>query len=393
MKKIMHIVQSPGGVERYIQMLLKHIDTTKYENIMVCSRDYDAEYYKPYVTVFEHVDMGREISPVHDLKAVWAVRRLIKKYKPDIIYCHSSKAGAIGRAANFCINNKVVYNPHGWAFNMECGNQKRMLYRIVEHILAKMTDRIIAISDYEKESAIENHICKSEKLKVIYNGIDMAEYEKNIERFEISRPDLDIPENAYVIGFVGRLTKQKAPDVFIRAAAQIKQQIPQAYFLMVGNGEEQEQIMQLVTDSGLQDCVHITGWVDNPMEYVMLFDQAMLLSRWEGFGLVLAEYMWAGKPIVATQINAIPNLITDGVNGLLVEKDNVEEVSKAAIRIYKNKELAQRLCNNGKQIVAGRFSVERVVREHEKLFEEICPKDIVCSLGNDRQINDNKLAH
>lgn len=368
MKKIMHIVQSPGGVERYIQMFLKYIDTEKYENILVCSGEYEQSYYEKYTSAFEYVDMVREINPLSDLKAILHVRKLIKKYKPDIIYCHSSKAGAIGRIADLGIRNKIIYNPHGWAFNMACGNKKKMLYRWIERFLACFTNCIIAISDYEKESAVANCICKPEKIQVIYNGIDLDFYAKEITDCSVTRVDLGISGDAYVIGFVGRLSKQKSPDVFIKAAAKIKKRIPQAYFLMVGNGEEREQTEQLITELGLWDCVHITGWVDNPMEYVMLFDQAMLLSRWEGFGLVLAEFMWAKKPVVATRVDAVPNLIQDGVNGLLVEKDDVDAVVAAAVRIYEDKRLAEQLCEKEKQVVLERFSIKRVVEEHERLF-------------------------
>ena len=173
MKRIMHIVQSPGGVERYIQMFLKYIDKNKYENVLVCSEDYSKEYYLDYVSAFEYVKMIREVDIVCDLKSIINVRKFIKKYKPDIVYCHSSKAGAIGRIANVGLHNRVIYNPHGWSFNMECSRKKKNFYQWVERWLAKLTHSIIAISDYERESALEKHICKPEKIKVIYNGIDI----------------------------------------------------------------------------------------------------------------------------------------------------------------------------------------------------------------------------
>lgn len=369
MKRIMHIVQSPGGVERYIQMFLKYIDKSKYINILVCSQDYNKEYYLDYVSAFEYVEMIREVDPISDFKSIVNVRKFIKKYKPDIVYCHSSKAGAIGRIADIGLHNRVFYNPHGWSFNMECSRKKKAFYQWVEHWLARLTYSIIAISDYERESALENHICKPEKIKVIYNGIDLDDYDQKFSNYHLTRKDLNIPEEAYVIGYVGRLSKQKAPDIFIRAAAKIKEKISDAYFLMVGAGEEQLRIEQLIAEFKLQDCVHITGWVDNPIEYVMLFDQAMLLSRWEGFGLVLAEYMWAKKPIVATKVDAIPELITDGFNGLLVEKDDVKAVEEAALRIYKDKKLSEKMCEEGKRIVVERFSMQRVIIEHDNLFE------------------------
>ncbi len=177
-KKIMHIVQSPGGVERYINMFLKNMDLSKYDNILVCSLDYDRKKYENFVYAFEYVDMKREINLKSDLSAIVHIRKIIKKYNPDVVYLHSSKAGAIGRIANLGFKNRSLYNPHGWAFNMNCSSIKKKIYLYIEKLLAPLCTLIIAISDFEKDCAIENKVCKSEKIKVIYNGIDIDEYEE-----------------------------------------------------------------------------------------------------------------------------------------------------------------------------------------------------------------------
>ena len=124
-------------------------------------------------------------------------------------------------------------------------------------------------------------------------------------------------------------------------------------------------------DNGLSDNLHITGWVDNPMSYVELFDVACLLSRWEGFGLVLPEYMMASKPIVASKVDAIPNIIRDGENGLLVEVDDDIGASKAVLRIYREDELRNRLVAQGMEDVHNRFNARRVSEEHGILFENM----------------------
>lgn len=369
-KKIMHIVQSAGGVERYILMLLKNMDLFKYEHILVCSYDYKEEDYSELVTAFEHVNIVRQISIKSDFKAIFHVRRLIKKYKPDIIYMHSSKGGAIGRIANIGIKNNSIYNPHGWAFNMDIGDIKRAIYRWSERLLSPFCDVIIAISDYEKESAIKNKICSLNKIKVIYNGIDINEYEKKKETYSLTRECLEIPNEAYIIGTVGRLSKQKAPDVFIKAAELIKKEIPEAFFVMVGDGDMNCEIKSLVNKLGLNDSVLITGWVNDPIKYVKLFNQAMLLSRWEGFGLVLAEYMLAGKPIIATDVDAIPNLIRNRENGLLVKKDDIHAIVKASIEVYQNKKLRNSMIVDGFNVVHNRFDIKRVALEHDILFNK-----------------------
>ena len=122
---------------------------------------------------------------------------------------------------------------------------------------------------------------------------------------------------------------------------------------------------------------YITGWTENPIEAMKLFDQAVLLSRWEGFGLVLAEYMTLEKPIVATAVDAIPDLITDYENGLLVEPDSPEKSAAAICEIYENKELKYKLINNGKMRVNAFFDISRVANEHERLIVKIYGRERV----------------
>ena len=117
--KILHVAQAAGGVDRYIRMLLKYLDKDKFENVLVCSQDFHEEDYRDLVDSFEQVEMTRAIGG-NDLRAIKEVRTLIKKYNPDIVYAHSSKAGAIARVADIGLKNHCVYNPHGWAFNMRC---------------------------------------------------------------------------------------------------------------------------------------------------------------------------------------------------------------------------------------------------------------------------------
>lgn len=370
-KKVLHIAQSAGGVERYIRMFLENVDDSLYSNILLCSYDYNKEDFRGTVDEFIQIDMKREISAISDLDSISKIRRIIKELEPDIIYCHSSKAGALGRIANIGLNNKVIYNPHGWAFNMQCSSKKRTVYKWIEKILARITTAIVAISDYEKESAIQQDVCSESKIKVIYNGIDINKFDTMKEDYTITRELLGIPEDAYVIGAVGRLSKQKAPDIFFKVAEKVSREIDKVHFLWVGDGEDRDQIEALIKEYNLHNCTHITGWVQNPLEYIQLFDQAALVSRWEGFGLVLTEYMYAKKPIVATKIDAIPNLIQHGKNGLLCEVDDVDGIAEAMMKIYEDKQLAKDLGKSGNLIVRQKYSIERVVCQHYNLFEQV----------------------
>ena len=367
--KILHVAQAAGGVDRYIRMLLKYLDKEKFENILVCSQDFHREDYDTLVDYFEQIDMTRSIG-IHDLKSIGEVRKLIKQYDPDIVYAHSSKSGAITRVADIGLRNHCVYNPHGWAFNMRCSKKRKQIYTAIEKVAAPFCDKIICISDAEKQSALEKNICKEEKLQVIFNGVDIETYEKEAHG-KIKRSDLNIPEDAFVVGMVGRISPQKAPDIFIQMAKLVKDKVPNSHFIIVGNGNQESEIRKYAKDNELSDCLHITGWVDNPMSYVELFDVACLLSRWEGFGLALPEYMMAGKPIVASKVDAIPNIIRNGENGLLVSVDDVANASAAVLRIYSENGLKETLVAQELKDVHIRFDVRRVSEEHEKLFESI----------------------
>ena len=378
---ILHIAEAPGGVERYLVTLLTKLKqnySDVFEQILVCSEAYDREKFKDLVDEIECVrEMQNAIQPVRDLKAIQKVRKLIKKFQPDIVYCHSSKAGAIGRIANMGLKNGqgkhvyCIYNAHGWAFNMKGTSPKKLFaYVLIEKMLAPLADCIVCISEFEKKSALDHGICykNTAKLKVIYNGIDFTEYNSV---HIIDRNQLGIPSDAFVVGTTGRLAKQKAPDVFVKAAAEIKKIIDNAYFVIVGDGALLEETEELIHELGLENSFLITGWVNNPLDYIGNFDVAMLLSRWEGFGLVLPEYMITGKPIVATKVDAIPELIQDEVNGLLVDMDDFNGAADSVIRLKEDLELRSRLIENGKRIVRERFDVERVGREHSELFRGI----------------------
>ena len=367
--RILHIAQAAGGVDRYIRMLLKYLDKDKFENVLVCSQDFHKEDYDGLVDAFEQIEMNRAIG-VNDLKSIGKVRKLIKRYNPDIVYAHSSKAGAIARVADVGLKNRCVYNPHGWAFNMRCSAKKKAMYTAIEKMAAPFCDKIICISDAEKQSALDKKICREDKLQVIFSGVDIETYENGVHG-AVKRRDLNISDDAFVVGMVGRMSPQKAPDVFVKMAKRVKDKVPNAHFIIVGNGNQEAEIRKYAEDNGFSDSLHITGWVDNPMSYVELFDAACLLSRWEGFGLALPEYMMAGKPIVASRVDAIPNIIRDGENGLLVEMDDDIGASEAVLRIYWDKSLKDKLVLQGMEDVHNRFNARRVSEEHEILFENM----------------------
>lgn len=356
--RVLHVAECIGGVDRYLRSLLKYSNC---ENIMILSQLYKKEDFEELADHVEIMYMTHGIG-LSALKEARELREKIKKYKPDVVYAHSSIAGAITRMACVGLKVKVVYNPHGWSFNME--SRKKSFFIVVERLMAYFCDAIICISEAEKVSALREKISKEDKLHVIENGIDIAEYkEESVE--------LPIPEDAFVVGMVGRICRQKAPDVFARMAGEVQKQIKNAYFIIVGDviegaAEERKEIENLAKKLGVK--LFITGWVNNPLAYMSRFDVGCLLSRWEGFGLAIPEYMLTGTPIVATKVDAIPYLINDGENGFLVEKDDWQGAAEKVTELAKDENKRNKIIENGLKTIKERFDARRVSKECEELY-------------------------
>lgn len=370
MKKIrvLHVAQCAGGVDRFLKSLIINIDKEKFENILICSNDFSFDNYKDLVLEFYQIDMQRNVS-LRDLVYIFKVRKLIKQIKPDIVYAHSSKAGVIARIADIGLKNKIIYNPHGWAFNMRCTTYKRLFYAFIEKVCSHLCDKIVCVSDSEKLSALRWHICKDCKIRVIYNGIDIDEYRNRIYRS--SKTDLGIPESSFVVGMVGRIAEQKAPDIFVKVAEIVKQRIQNAFFVIVGDGPLLNEIKDQIHNSNLDSSFLITGWCSDPLEYSRFFDVSCLFSRWEAFGLVLAEYMLLRTPIVATKVDAIPNLIKDHENGLLISEDSYREAAIDIFELHDNEVLKKKLINRAYRDLVKRFDVKLTVNNHMQLFNEL----------------------
>lgn len=368
MTRVLHIAEAAGGVERYLQSLFKFNDNNKVENIVLTSQQYSENSFGNDVVKHSIISMTHNIELRKDIQAIVSIRKYIKEVNPDIVYAHSSKAGALTRIASIGLNNKVIYNPHGWSFNMRFSARKRRFYRLIEKFLSSLTDEIVCISKDEVNSALKNKICKSDKLRLIYNGVDIDQIKSSKG---IDKESLNIPKDAFVIGQVGRLSNQKAPDTFVKAAIEIKKAIPNAFFLMIGDGDEAHKINRLIKENNLQDSFLITGWVDNPADYVKVMNVGTLLSRWEGFGLVLPEYMIGKIPVVANSVDAIPEIVKDGKTGHLVEVDNPNQVVDKIINIHTQPDESNRIIKNAYQFAKEQFNAKRVAEQINKLYEVV----------------------
>ena len=354
-------------------MFLKNFKNENYENILIVSQDYEERLndFKKYVNDIYVVPMIRDIKLKQDIKSTIEVRKLLKQIKPDILYLHSSKAGAYGRIAMlFNRKTKILYNAHGWYFNADMSSKKKKIIALIEKILAVRTDKIINISKSEYDSAIKYKIAPKRKMCIIENGIDFKKFEGCNKYREETRKKYNIKDDETVIGVVGRLSKQKDPMTTIKAFNEIYNKNKNVKLMYVGSGNLAEEVLKYAKENNLQHLVTITGWVDNAEKYIPAFDIAILPSRWEGFGLALIEYMACNKPIVASNIGGIANIITNEKNGLLFEVSNYGDLSKQIECLIEDEEKVKNIIKENK-IYRKNYDINLLVKKHEKIFEEV----------------------
>jgi len=355
--KVVHIAESIGGIDRFLRCLMKYANHEEFENIMILSHLYEGRGFEELADTVDITDIPHSMG-IKAIKAARRIRKKIKKYNPDIVVAHSSIAGGITRIACLGLKCKVVYNPHGWSFNMD--SPRKRAFILIERFLAHFCKKIVCISEAEKKSALREKIDKKDKFQVIYNGIDLE---------ETVTGEVNLPSDRFIVGMVGRICKQKAPDIFVKMANEVRKHVDNAYFVIVGDVleasyEEKKELKRIAKELG--GNLLITGWVDNPLDYVSKFDVGCLFSRWEGFGLAIPEYMFLGVPIVATRIDAIPFLIRDGETGYLIDKDDWKTAAMKVLEAKDNKMMSER-----ERIEVKRFDARRVAKEYETLFKEL----------------------
>lgn len=373
MKKIVYIAQSAGGVAEYLYMLLSNMNSTKYDNILIVSEDYknQIDRFKKLVTKIYFVPMTREIEAKSDIRAIIKIRKLLKQIKPNIVYLHSSKAGAIGRMALlFNFKTKIIYNAHGWYFNAKISKRKKKIFALIERILAVKTNKIINISKNEYNSALLYKISKKEKQCIIENGIDFKKFENCNEYRNETRKKYSLGNDIILIGQVGRMSEQKDPFTAIKAFNDLCQNYKNVKLMFVGDGDLKENIIDYAEQNGIRDKIIITGWVENVQKYIPAFDIAILPSKWEGFGLAIVEYMACEKPIIASNVGGITNIIENEKNGYLIQSENHMELSNRMKELIDNMKIREKFIDENKKIL-DKYEIKNVVKKHEILFKNL----------------------
>ena len=317
-------------------------------------------------------ELGREVSPLNDLKATLKMYRLIRRTRPHIVHTHMAKAGTAGRvAAKLARVPIIVHTFHGHTFHSYWGPIKSKVFLQIERTLGAMTDRVIAITDAQKADIAHYGVAPLDRIATIPLGLEiepMLDAEQHRGRL---RAELSIDADRPLIGIVARLVPIKAHEVFLEAAVQIRAASPGASFLIIGDGERRAELESMAQQFGIADSTRFLGWRGDMREVYADLDVVTLCSNNEGSPVALIEALAAARPVVSTRVGGVPNVVHDGENGLLVPPRDPTAFADAVLTLLREPARAARFGENGRRTVFPRHSSSRLVQDVERLYLEL----------------------
>jgi glycosyltransferase involved in cell wall biosynthesis len=310
----------------------------------------------------------------HDVGATVALRRVIRGFGgADVLHGHSSKAGALARLGRWSRARHVVYTPHAWyTQNPALGAVSRGAYRLIERALSVVTDRIISVSRDEAEHAVQLGIGRR-KLVLIENGIEAWTPEQVACARAATRARLGIAADDVVVGFLGRLVTQKAPDVTMRVFQRLLDSRPTTRVVLAGDGPEREPVRALMDELGIADRV-LTLPAAIGADVIPAFDVFLMTSRYEGFPYVLLEALAAGCAIVTTRVGGVTDCVVEGVNGGIVDTLDPERISRAVLTIVNDPARLSAMRAQARERAA-LFSLDRMLDRTADLYRSLHETD------------------
>ncbi len=320
--------------------------------------------------------LHREISPLYDTLSVVRIVSLIRRFRPHILHTHTAKAGAIGRFAAVAAREArppvIVHTFHGHVLRGYFGPARTRAFREIERLLALATTRLVAVGPEVRDDLVELGVAPPEKFSVIRLGIDL---DSRIAGSDTSRAELrqlfGVPDERFVVGWIGRMTPIKRLQDALLAFRGLRARGVAATLCIVGDGPERDAIERRARELGIVRDTLFVGYQRDVARYYDFLDAFLLPSGNEGTPVVAIESLAARRPVVATAVGGVPDVIENGRHGFLVPVGDVAAMVDALERLARDPELRDELGSAGRERVLERYRVERLVDDVDVLYREL----------------------
>ena len=370
-----------GGPAIHVANLAAGLETRGYHTTLVAgslARGEDSMAFLAEqlgVDVVSVPELQREVSLLHDARSVRHMRALIRRERPHILHTHTAKAGAIARAAALVAGAArppiVVHTFHGHVLKGYFGPGRTAFFRQVERNLARSSDVLVAVSPEVRNELVEHGIAPRDKFAVIRLGIPLE------DRIGDATADLDyrrlygIPPDAFVIGWVGRMTGVKDTGAVLEIVRATRERGVDAVVCMVGDGPDREHLEQLAHDLGIARASYFVGYQPDVAGYYRLFDAFVLPSVNEGTPVSAIESLASGTPVVANRVGGVPDVLRDGIDGFLVEPGDTAGAAEWLAQLAADPGLRALFGESGRARMFERYSVSRLVDDVDRLYRSL----------------------
>ncbi|MCH8285903.1 glycosyltransferase family 4 protein [candidate division KSB1 bacterium] len=365
--KILEIVFSSswGGLEMNACNFAKRFKEMQHEIVVIAPpgspvAGFCAEYDVSFIPV-------KPLIKYMDIITAFKLGRMIRRLKIDILHLHISKdLSSVVLAKKLAGRGKIIFSQH-----MDSRyNKKDLFHRWAFRNIAM----IATVTKAVRKNVLEFTSVSHNQVMCIYNGVDMEKYNGKNENSSF-KSELNIPEKSLVVGLVGRLDRLKKQELLIEAAPAVLEKYPDTYFVMVGaetNSKTgvgyRDYLEQLINRKNLSKKFRLVEFTEKITDLVSIFDISLLSTTKETFGMVLIEAMAMGIPVIGTDAGGVPEIIDDGVNGLLFEPDNPGELSNCLKKLLADEKLRISMGNEGIKKVKAVFDINKKLIEYERLF-------------------------
>ena len=384
MTKILHIItRLDMGGSAQNTLLTCHQLAHKYEMILVHGHSHESRMTDIEREAVEEQEdrarvrgvqivavpcLVRRISPLSDIIALYDLVRIILKEKPDIVHTHTSKAGILGRlAAKISKVPHIVHTPHGHVFFGHFGPVLSRIYLWIEKLFGLISQRVIALTEGESRDYIDLNVYPKNKLVKIHSGVDIDKFKKSPANMVEKKRALGLPQKGLVVGYIGWLLPIKGPMYLLKAMKDVWTEHKDVILVYIGKGELDVELRSEALNARANGRVNFLGWRKDIHEILPLFDIFVLPSLNEGMGRVLVEAMAAGKPVVASNVGGIPDLVKHNCNGLLVPPGDEKALALSIKQLISNPKRAELMGQRGRELCR-QFSAEAMIEKVDSLY-------------------------
>ncbi|MEX0792940.1 MAG: glycosyltransferase family 4 protein [Pirellulaceae bacterium] len=316
----------------------------------------------------------RNISPRHDLRAYFEIKRALREFRPDVVHTHSAKAGLLGRrAASGLRIPAILHTVHGAPFHDYQSALPRRFFIACEQYAARHCHHLISVADAMTDLMVQANIAPREKFTTVYSGMEIEPFLHSAPLRDEVRRELGFEPHHVVIGKIARLFHLKGHEYVIEAAKRIVRQCPHARFLWVGDGLLQDRYAQQIRAANLSEYFHLVGLVppsDIP-RLISAMDVLMHTSLREGLARALPQALLSGKPTVSFDIDGAREVVIDDRTGYLIPPGDVDQLASRLVQLIEDPTLRLKLGEQGRAHARPLFSHQRMTNQLREIYEHL----------------------